>query len=218
MSSDKSTVEANRDARSVTDAGQVATAETKTLVVLLGPPAVGKMTVGRELSRLTGLPLFHNHLSIEAVLPVFEFGEPAFNRLVTMLRRELLREVARSELPGVIFTYVWAFNAPGELAYVQDLVNVFESEGGRVVFAEMWADFATRLLRNESADRLAAKASKRDVAASRARLLEDEKRWQFRSEGKFPFSAHLFLDTSNMEPIEAAERIRAHFHLSTGSP
>ena len=64
----------------------------KTLVFLLGPPAVGKMTVGQELSRLTGLALYHNHLSIESVLPVFDFGSPAFNRLVTLQRKEMMRE------------------------------------------------------------------------------------------------------------------------------
>ena len=73
----------------------------KTLVFLTGPPAVGKMTVGRELSRLTGFPLFHNHMSIEAVLPVFGFGEPAFNRLVTHLREGVIREAAESDLPGL---------------------------------------------------------------------------------------------------------------------
>ena len=46
------------------------------LVVLFGPPAVGKMTVGRELERLTGLPLFHNHMTIELVVPFFDFDTP----------------------------------------------------------------------------------------------------------------------------------------------
>lgn len=75
-----------------------------TLVILCGPPAVGKMTVGMELSDLTGIPLFHNHASIEAVLPVFEFGTPAFNRLVGDFRCRMLLEVAESDLPGLIVT------------------------------------------------------------------------------------------------------------------
>ncbi len=32
----------------------------RTLVFIVGPPAVGKMTVGMEVSALTGIPLFHN--------------------------------------------------------------------------------------------------------------------------------------------------------------
>lgn len=74
----------------------------KTLVVIVGPPAVGKMTVGLELSDLTGIPLFHNHLSIEAVLPVFEFGSEPFNRLVSGFRRQVFTEVAQSELAGLV--------------------------------------------------------------------------------------------------------------------
>ena len=73
-----------------------------TLVFICGPPAVGKMTVGLELSALTGIPLFHNHLGIEAVLPVFEFGSPAFNRLVGGLRDLIcqVRSRASSSLKG----------------------------------------------------------------------------------------------------------------------
>lgn len=179
----------------------------KTLVFLFGPPAVGKMTVGRELSRLTGFPLYHNHLSIEAVLPVFGFGHPAFNRLVEMQRREMIREAARSELRGLIFTFVWAFNAPDELDYVRRVVAPFEEEGGRVVYAELWADLDTRLRRNESEGRLAAKASKRDVPASRAHLLEAEAEWVFDSDGHFPFSPHGRVDNTDLSPAEAAERI-----------
>ena len=51
------------------------------LVVLFGPPAVGKMTVGRELERFTGLRLFHNHMTIDLALRFFDWGTPAFEKL-----------------------------------------------------------------------------------------------------------------------------------------
>jgi hypothetical protein len=191
---------------------------SKTLVFLVGPPAVGKMTVGQELQRRTGLPLFHNHLSIEAVLPVFGFGQPGFNRLVTMLRREVFAEVARSELPGLIFTFVWAFNAPDELAYVKDLVSAFDGEGCRTVFVELWADLETRLERNETENRLAEKPSKRDVDRSRSHLVQAESEWQFRPEGDFPLEPHLFIDNTSLTPEEAANRIIDHFDLPTSGP
>lgn len=190
-----------------------ASSGAKTLVLILGPTAVGKMTVGQELSRLTGLPLFHNHLSIEAVLPVFDFGEPAFNRLVTQLRRGVIEEVAKSDLPGVIFTYMWAFDDPGDREYVEHLRDIFRAHGGRVVYVELWADQETRLRRNAEPSRLEAKASKRDVERSNRNLVRHDEQYQLSSDGDFPFEPYLFLDNSDLRPEEAAERIVRRFGL-----
>ena len=40
------------------------------LILIFGPQAVGKMTVGQELATLTGLKLFHNHMTIDLVSPI----------------------------------------------------------------------------------------------------------------------------------------------------
>jgi len=74
-------------------------------IIIFGPPAVGKMTVGTELARLTGFKLFHNHMTIDLVLTFFGFGTPQFS-LVGEFRRRIFEEVAASTLPGLIFTYV----------------------------------------------------------------------------------------------------------------
>lgn len=192
--------------------------ERKTLVFIIGPPAVGKMTVGRELSALTGIPLFHNHLSIEAVLPVFDFGTEAFNRLVTAFREHMLEEVAESDLPGLIFTFVWAFDMPEDRAYVEKLKSIFDSRGGRVVFAELSADQDTRLARNETEDRIAAKSSKQDVEKSRERLLAGDAKYRLNSDGDFPFEEHVFIDNSRMEPRDAALRIVEEFGIAQNPP
>ena len=188
-------------------------ADAKTLVLLVGPPAVGKMTVGEELSRLTGLPLFHNHLSIEAVLPVFYFGDPAFNRLVTMIRQRVIAEAAESDLPGIIFTYVWAFDQESDRRYVEELRRPYEEEGRRVVYVELWADQGTRLERNAAPSRLEAKPSKRDVENSRRVLLSDEERHQLSSNGDFPFEPYLFIDNTDLSAAAVAEREAEHFGL-----
>ncbi len=185
----------------------------KTLVFLLGPPAVGKMTVGLEVELLTGIPLFHNHLAIEAVLPVFGFGTDPFHRLVSGFRNHMFREVAESQLPGLIFTYVWAFDHPADLAYVEKLKSIFDSRGGRTVFVELWADLETRLARNATELRLQAKPSKRDVDASRRRLLQNEEDYQLTSDGTFPFPNHLWIDTTEGSPGRTARRIVDHFSL-----
>ena len=41
------------------------------LIVLIGSGAVGKMTVGQELMKITDYRLFHNHHMIEPVIEIF---------------------------------------------------------------------------------------------------------------------------------------------------
>lgn len=185
----------------------------KTLVWICGPPAVGKMTVGLELSEITGFPLFHNHLSIEAVLPVFRYGSPPFNRIVAQFRDSVFVEAARSDLRGLIYTMVWAFDHPGDLEFVEKYKAIFESHGGGVVFVELTADLETRLARNASESRMSAKPSKRDVEASRQRLLENHEAYQLESRGAFPFPDYLRLDNTHLAPRAVAERVAVHFGL-----
>ena len=48
------------------------------LVLIHGAPAVGKLSVARELAKLTGFRLFHNHLTVDLVSAVFPFGSQPF--------------------------------------------------------------------------------------------------------------------------------------------
>ena len=96
---------------------------------------------------------------------------------------------------------------------MERLRDIFESRGGRVIYPELCADLETRLGRNESESRLAAKPAKRDLAASRKRLLQADEEHQLSSEGSFPLSPHLLVDNSDLTRREAAELIVKHFGL-----
>ncbi|HST60626.1 MAG TPA: AAA family ATPase [Longimicrobium sp.] len=188
------------------------------LVVLVGPPAVGKMTVGTELARRTGLRLFHNHHSIDLALQFFPFGSPPFKRLVGEFRRRIMDEVAESDLPGLIFTYVWAFDLRSEDAGVEALATIFSSRGGRVVYVELQATQEERLRRNETEFRLAQKPTKRDLAASRKGLLDADVQYQLHSGDRFAGRADwLRIENTALSPAEVADRIIAHFALPEAS-
>ena len=101
--------------------------------MLVGPPAVGKMTVGHALAARTGLRLFHNHHTIDLALRFFPYGSPPFQRLVGEFRRRIFEEVAASDLPGLIFTYVWAFGQAEDATAVEALAGPFRARGGRTL-------------------------------------------------------------------------------------
>lgn len=79
-------------------------------MLIFGPQAVGKMTVGQDLAKLTDLKIFHNHITIDLVSPFFDYSTKEAKRLVSLFRNEIFEEVSKSDLYGMIFTYVWAFD------------------------------------------------------------------------------------------------------------
>ena len=51
------------------------------LVIICGPQAVGKMTVGQELSKITDYRLFHNHMTVEITRLIFDYDKVVFRRM-----------------------------------------------------------------------------------------------------------------------------------------
>lgn len=114
----------------------------------------------------------------------------------------------------MIFTYVWAFDDPRDAAAVERWAAIFRERGGRVVFAELEATQDERLRRNETELRLAEKPSKRNLAASRDRLLADDGKYQLNTHGAFDSRPDwLRVETTQLTAEETAERILAHYDL-----
>ena len=174
-------------------------------LVLFGPPAVGKMTVGDEITKLTDIPVFHNHLSIEPVLRFFPFGSPPFTRLVGSFRHNLIEEVSRSDLPGLIFTFVWSLDSPEDEKFLTDICMIFEGVGATISLIELKTDLEQRLFRNKTEKRLSEKPSKRDIVKSESRLLEIEKHHKMNSDGPVPLGyRHLVIDNTKLTAKEVA--------------
>ena len=78
-------------------------------VSIIGPQAVGKMTVGQELAKLTGYKLFYNHMTIEMVRLIFDYDKKAYQRMNQLIRYEVFKEFAKSNENGIIFTGCFDF-------------------------------------------------------------------------------------------------------------
>ncbi|MEA5040005.1 MAG: AAA family ATPase [Clostridiaceae bacterium] len=181
------------------------------LVFLIGDAAVGKMTVGQELMKLTGLRLFHNHMTIEPVIEIFGYYD---GQTVARLREVVFEEFAKSDSKGMIFTYMWAFDQPSDWAYVRHVTDLFRAHEAEIYYVELVAPQEVRLFRNETENRLKHKASKQDLARSRRRILEDDQKYRCVSrEGEIPFANYLRIDNSALTAEEAARQICEQFGL-----
>ncbi|RYX85003.1 shikimate kinase [bacterium] len=188
-------------------------ATPKTLVNIIGPQAVGKMTVGQELSRATGYKFMSNHQTIDMLLPIFEFGTPSFKRLLFDFRVSIFEEVAASDLPGFIFSYVPDFDSALDRGQTECYITPFLRRGGQVLFVELEASLPTRLERNLTEHRQQHKPSKRDTTFSEQLLLEGEE-CRSNSDGNFPYPhPHLKIINDALSPQEVASQICAHFGL-----
>ena len=181
------------------------------LVFLIGDAAVGKMTVGQELMKQTNLRLFHNHMTIEPVIEIFGY----FNGEVTrQLREVIFREFAKSDNYGMIFTYLWAFDMQSDWDYIAHVAEIFQEQGAQIYYVELVASQQIRLQRNETENRLAHKASKRDLEASRQRVLRDDANYRCESlPGELPFENYMKIDNSDLAPDVVATMIRERFGL-----
>ena len=169
------------------------------LVFLHGAPAVGKLTVARELAALTGFRLFHNHLTVDLATSLFPFGSEPFILLRERIWLAAFAEAARNNV-SLIFT----FNPERTVRerFIQDTIDMVKAEGGKVVFVELTCSEADLERRLEDASR---KEFGKLASVEQYRSLKDGGAFEF---PKLP--NELSLDTTSQSPTDCARLISQH--------
>jgi chloramphenicol 3-O-phosphotransferase len=167
------------------------------LIFLHGAPAVGKLTVARELARLIGFKLFHNHLTVDLVGSVFAFGSEPFVELREEIWLTIFGLAANYDI-SLIFTF--APEGTVRPQFIQDTINVIEAAGGEVIFVELTCD-------EDEIER-------RMNAPSRSefdKLQSIEQYRRLKKSGAFefpPIQSQLTVDTTHSAPVATARLIR----------
>lgn len=179
------------------------------LVLIFGDAAVGKMTVGQELAKITDLRLFHNHMSIEPILDIFGY----FNsNAIRKFREIVFEEFANSNAYGMIFTYMWAFDEQSDWDYIEHIKAIFKDAD--IYYVELTASQEIRLKRNATENRLNNKPSKRNIEQSNLLLKNAEKKHRLVSfDGEISFDNYIKIDNSYITAKETAEEIKNKFNL-----
>jgi hypothetical protein len=122
------------------------------LIFIYGLPATGKLTVAQELTSMTGYKLFHNHLVVDLLLSVFEFGSPPFVAMREEIWLSVFDQACRSKLPGLIFTF-----APERTVrpqFIDEALKVVSRAGGDIDFIELTCPLSELRTRVASPSRL----------------------------------------------------------------
>ncbi len=167
------------------------------VVFLHGPVAAGKHTIGTRLSALTGLPLFHNHLAVDAALSLFPFGSEGFNALRAAIWRTAFAEAAAA---GQSFIFTFHPEASVDPALVKELRNAVVTTGGEVFFVELTCPEDTVLARLGS-----------DSRRQFRKLTDPDLYRQVQAAGGFAFPPLprplITIPTDQVEPEQAARAI-----------
>jgi len=167
------------------------------LIFIHGPAAAGKLTVARELASLTGLPLFHNHLVVDAVAAVFPFGSAPFVRLREQFWLATF-QAAAEDGRSLIFT----FNPEGTVApgFPDRVLAAIAPFGGTMPMVSLTLPW-------EEQERRIDNASRGDFGKLRSLELLRKLRDNFAAAEAAMPPADLTIDTMLVQPAEAARMI-----------
>mgnify|MGYP003227008270 CR=1 FL=1 len=170
-------------------------------IQIIGPQAVGKMTVGQELAKITGYKLLYNHMTIEMVRLIFDYDKEAFRKMNSIIRYEIFKEFSKSNEKGIIFTGCFDFG------------NNFEKEKAET---DKWMSLFEENYTVETANRLEHKESKRDLEWSEKDIYRSLEKYRLNSkpgEGEKIFKNFYKIDNTNISAEKVAKMIKEKFEL-----
>lgn len=175
---------------------------------IIGAPASGKMTIGQELSRLTGSTLFYNHQAIDFALEIYQDYTEEMWEFVRGITFSFLGASARNQR-SVILTDVIDFSNQYQMMYlkqIQDLLNDYHQE---ILFVELETSLEERLRRNQTENRLKHKPLKRHIKVSEREILETAETLQLNSQHQ-PNELHYYfkINNTNLSAEEVAKQIQ----------
>ncbi|MBA4123834.1 MAG: hypothetical protein H0X72_15420 [Acidobacteria bacterium] len=173
------------------------------LIFLYGAPAVGKLTVADKIAEQTRYKVFHNHLSIDCIEPIFDFGTPSFFKLIELIRVETVAETARENV-DLIYTFCYAKDFDD--AHVAKIVESVEANGGEVCFVLLTCE------RDELEKRALEESRKKFGKANNLETLH-EILDKYDLSSPVPMRESLQIDNTNLSAELTAQTIIKHFGI-----
>ena len=174
------------------------------LVFIYGIPATGKLTIGRELARLTGLKLYHNHLAVDLALSLFNaYDNPYLMELCDRINFAVFDIVKKAQLEGIIFTHAISYAAPVDDPFIEAVIGRYDNE---VYFVHLLCDSDELLRRVVNIEREKYRKV-RDPGIVQAIIDEIDDAIDISHPN------HFVIDTTNLSPQDAARRIVEYYQF-----
>jgi hypothetical protein len=173
------------------------------LIIVYGPPAVGKLTTANALSELTGFGVVHNHLTGDLACALFDKTTVKYRQFSDHLRYEIFTTAVEEDVPGLIFTYAYRPAISDE--FLNRVLSIVESGGGKVYFVRL------KCSSEKQVERVVCETRKSFTKIITIEELE-KKSAEFPDQ-PIPRVDSLLIDNSDIVPSEAARMIVEHYGL-----
>ncbi|MBS3148943.1 AAA family ATPase [Candidatus Woesearchaeota archaeon] len=172
------------------------------LLVLYGPPGVGKHTVAKKLATITGYKLFHNHYVVDLLLSIFTWGSKPYLKLGRQIWELVLTEAVKNKV-NFILTYVYS---PEDNPFIKKMIRVVKKHNGTIHFIKL--ECAQQELHKRVRTPQRRKFKKlRDVA----QLTKIIRKYKLHS--RMPFEEHLTIDTTDLSAQKTAQLIKKQYRI-----
>ncbi len=180
------------------------------LVIIFGPPAVGKLTISSELAKLNGYRIIHKQEIFDLLDDFFFFGTDNYRQADQGIRKIIINEASKvKHIKGLIMTFVWAFNDSRDKSYIEEVLKLANKRKIKIYFVELQSTELERRERVRSASR---KVAKKVSTLAGLKKLEKDKVWK--SDSKyFEDKRYLKLDNTVLTAEKCAELIFEEFDL-----
>ncbi|MDD5331590.1 MAG: AAA family ATPase [Candidatus Nanoarchaeia archaeon] len=174
------------------------------LIFIYGAPASGKLTIAKEISKVTGYKIFHNHLTLDFLDEIFGENKKGFWEAVDEIRLTVFEKAARSKIKGLIFTY-GSINH-NNFEFLKKVIERIEKYKGKVCLVN------TKCSEKELLKRIKSKSRKEyNKLKNSKELRKILLTWDF--ETKIPSKKTLEIDTEVLSPKRAAQKIIKYYKL-----
>lgn len=179
------------------------------LIIIYGPPSVGKLTVAKSLAEITGFKILHNHLVSDLVLSVFDRNTLVAINLNAYIKNLIFEHAAEVNERGIITTFLYDSNKRDQIdKWCADCFKIMNKYKSEVFLIRLSCDIETLKLRVADPSRI---GTKKITSPERLlRIIENEGSFGKISEY---IAKSLHIDNTDIHPDKVAQMIKFYCGL-----
>ena len=182
----------------------------KTILVIYGPPGVGKLTIGQQLSTKTGFKFFNGHRLADVVHSIFDFGTKEFVNTTNFLWLFLFEKLVKSKTQGIIVSFVYGvqtLEGRHDEQFCKKIITIAKRNRAKIHFIKLTCSD------NELYKRVQNKSRTQFGKLTSATLLKKIRK-SYKVDEIIPFVNNKVIDTTSLTPKQAADRIITQLNMN----